>query len=164
MNITQSTPAQMDRLRKAFRLVNKFMVFMWKLGLGRLINIWPAGIGRIVVIRHVGRKSGKERLAPVNCAVVEGEIYCTAGFGPGSDWYRNIMAGPQVQLWLPSGRIRARARDVSDSPQRGFLLRQVIIASGFAAPLFGLNPKKLSDEAFLAATSTYRLIHFERAA
>lgn len=164
MNITQSPPAQLDRLRKGFRLVNKLMVFMWKIGLGRLINIWPAGIGRIMVIRHVGRKSGKERLVPVNYAVVEGEIYCTAGFGPGSDWYRNIMAGPHVELWLPSGRFRARAQDVSDSPQRGFLLRQVIIASGFATPLFGLDHKKLSDEAFLAVTSNYRLIHFEREA
>ena len=94
MNITHSTPAQLDRLRRAFRLLNKFMVFMWKIGLGPLINVWPAGFGRIMVIRHVGRKSGKERLAPVNYAVVEGEIYCTAGFGPGSDWYRNIMAAP----------------------------------------------------------------------
>lgn len=162
MNVTQSTPAELERLRKTFRLLNRFMVFMWKIGLGRMINIWPAVIGRIMVIRHVGRKSGKERLAPVNYADVEGEIYCTAGFGAGSDWYRNIMANPRVELWLPSGRIRARAQDVSDSPQRGNLLRQVIIASGFAAPLFGLNPKKLSEEAFLAATSDYRLIHFER--
>ena len=138
------------------------MVFMWKIGLGPLINIWPDGFGRIMVIRTVGRVSGKERLAPVNYAEVEGEIYCTAGFGPGSDWYRNIMAAPGVELWLPSGRVRALARDVSEFPQRGFLLRQVIIASGFAAPLFGLDPKKLGDEAFLAATSHYRLIHFER--
>jgi deazaflavin-dependent oxidoreductase (nitroreductase family) len=164
MNVTQSTPAELDRLRKAFRLLNKFMVFMWKIGLGRMINFWPAVIGRIMVIRHVGRKSGKERLTPVNYVAVEGEIYCLAGFGPGSDWYRNIMAAPQVELWLPSGRIRARAQDISESPKRGFLLRQVIIASGFAAPLFGLDPKKLSEEAFLAATSSYRLIHFEREA
>ena len=162
MDLTKSTPAQLDRLRRAFRLLNKFMVFTWKIGLGPLINIWPAGFGRIMVIRHTGRKSGKKRLAPVNYAEVEGEIYCTAGFGPGSDWYRNIMASPGVELWLPSGKMHARAQDVSDSPQRGFLLRQVIIASGFAAPLFGLDPKKLGDEAFLAATSHYRLIHFER--
>jgi deazaflavin-dependent oxidoreductase (nitroreductase family) len=162
MNVNQSTPAQLNNLRKAFKVVNKIMVFMWKIGLGRVINIWPAGIGRIMVIRHVGRRSGKERLAPVNYAPVEGEIYCTAGFGSGSDWYRNIMATPRVELWLPRGRVRARAQDVSDSPQRGFLLRQVIIASGFAAPLFGINPKKLGDEALLAVTSSYRLIHFER--
>jgi len=162
MNVNQSTPAQLNSLRKAFKVVNKIMVFMWRIGLGPVINIWPAGIGRVMVIRHVGRKSGKERLAPVNYAVVEGEIHCTAGFGSGSDWYRNIMATPRVELWLPTGRVRALAQDVSDSPQRGFLLRQVIVASGFAAPLFGINPKNLSDEAFLAVTSSYRLIHFER--
>jgi hypothetical protein len=41
-------------------------------------------------------------------------------------------------------------------------LRQVIIASGFAGPLFGVNPKKLNDEELDAVTQEYRLIHFKR--
>ena len=152
--------AQMNSLRKVFHTLNRFMVFMWKLGMGRLINIWPAGIGRIMIIKHRGRKSGKEYLTPVNYALVAGEIYCTAGFGSISDWYRNMLANPIIELWLPEGKRKARAEDISEAPNRLFLLRQVIIASGFAGPLFGINPKKLNDEQLDVLSKEYRLVHF----
>jgi deazaflavin-dependent oxidoreductase (nitroreductase family) len=134
---------------------------MWKIGMGRMINCWPAGFGRIMVIKHIGRRSGRVRLAPVNYALVEGEIYSTVGFGAASDWYRNIMAKPDVELWQPEGKFPARAEDISDSPRRIALLRQILIASGFAAPLFGINPK-ISDEKLAALSPDYRIIHFIR--
>jgi len=136
------------------------MVFLWKLGLGKAINIWPAGIGRIMVIKHRGRKSGKEYLTPVNYAIVDHEIYCTAGFGTISDWYRNMLVYPRVELWLPEGRRVACAEDISNLPNRLVLLRQVIIASGFAGPLFGVDPKKLDDEQLNKVSRNYRLVHF----
>jgi hypothetical protein len=160
MDVANFTPDQRDNLRNVFRVMNRFMVFMWKIGLGKMINIWPAGFGRIMVIKHHGRKSGREFLTPVNYAIVEGEIYCTAGFGPVSDWYRNMLVNPQIELWLPEGKRTACAQDISDSLRRLFLLRQVIIASGFAAPLFGINPKKLNDEQLDAISKEYRLVHF----
>jgi len=160
MDITSFTPGQMDTLRKAFRVMNRFMVLMWKIGLGKMINIWPAGFGRIMVIKHRGRKSGREHLTPVNYAIVEGQIYCTAGFGSISDWYRNMLVNPQIELWLPEGKRSAHAEDISDSPRRLFILRQVIIASGFAGPLFGINPKKLNDQQLDAVSKEYRLVHF----
>lgn len=141
--------------------MNHFMVFMWKIGMGRMINFWPAGIGRILVIRHRGRKTGKEYLTPVNYAIVDHEIYCMAGFGPGTDWYRNLLANPDVQLWLPEGRRFAHATDVSDSPQRPVLFREIAIASGFAAPLFGVDPRKLTDEQMAKIGKGYRFVHFE---
>jgi hypothetical protein len=160
MDVSKFTPQLMNSLRKVFRAGNQFMVFIWKIGLGKAINIWPAGFGRIMVIKHRGRRSGREYLTPVNYAIVDGEIYCTAGFGSISDWYRNILTYPGVELWLPDGRCIACAEDISNSPNRLFLLRQVIIASGFAGPLFGVNPKKLSDEDFGKVSKNYRLVHF----
>lgn len=160
MDTPNFTPQQLNMLRKAFHAMNRFMVFMWKIGLGKAINLWPAGFGRIMIIKHRGRKSGREYLTPVNYAVVEGDIYCTAGFGSISDWYRNILAYPRVELWLPEGKRPACAEDISRSPRRLFLLRQVIIASGFAGPLFGVNPKKLNDEQLDHASKNYRLVHF----
>lgn len=162
MDITRFTPQQMNSLRKIFRAMNRFMVFLWKIGLGKAVNIWPAGFGRIMVIKHRGRKSGKEYLTPVNYAMVEGEIYCPAGFGSSSDWYRNILVNPQIDIWLPEGKRMVCAEDISDSPRRLFLLRQVIIASGFAAPLFGINPRKLNDEQLDAISKEYRLVHFQQ--
>ena len=160
MDITNLTPQQMNTLRKVFHSMNHFMVFLWKIGLGMIINIWPSVGGRIMVIKHCGRKSGKEYLTPVNYALVDGEIYCTAGFGSISDWYRNMLAYPKVELWLPEGKKSFCAEDVSNSPNRSFLLRQVIIASGFAARLFGINHKKLNDQQLDAISKDYRLIHF----
>ena len=80
MDVPKFTPQQMITLRRIFHVMNHFMVFLWKIGLGRAINIWPAGFGRILVIRHRGRKSGKEYLTPLNYAIMDGHIYCTAGF------------------------------------------------------------------------------------
>jgi deazaflavin-dependent oxidoreductase (nitroreductase family) len=160
MDVANFTPKQMKTLRKVFRAMNPFMVFLWKVGLGKAINIWPAGFGRIMVIKHRGRKSGREYLTPVNFATVDGEFYCTAGFGPTSDWYRNMLVNPNLALWLPEGWREVRAEDISDSPERLFLLRQVIIASGFAGPLFGVDPKKLNDEQLDAVSRNYRLVHF----
>lgn len=155
-------PQTEERLRQVFKRLNRFMLLMWKARMGRLINIWPAVFGRIMVIKHVGRKSGLTRHAPVNYAKVDGEIYCVAGFGSMSDWYRNIMDLPDVELWLPNGKFSARAEDVSDCPQRLPLIREVLIASGFAAPLFGIHPHKLDDEKLYEITVNYRLIHFVR--
>ena len=160
MDVANFTQKQMNTLRKIFHAMNHFMVFMWKLGWGKMMNFWPAVIGRIMVIKHRGRKSGKEYLTPVNYALVDDEIYCTAGFGSISDWYRNMLANPNIELWLPEGKRKARAEDISDSPNRLFLLRQVIIASGFAGPLFGINPKKISDAQLDVLSKEYRLVHF----
>jgi len=162
MDVSKAAPQQMESLRKFFHIMNRFMVWMWKRGWGKQINAWPEKLGRIMVIKHRGRKSGKEYLTPVNYAIVDGEIYCTAGFGSISDWYRNMLVNPQVELWLPDEKRLACAEDISDSPNRVSLLRQVIIASGFAGPLFGVNPKKLNDEKFDKITKEYRLVHFRQ--
>ena len=160
MDVSNFTPQQLNTLRRVFHAMNPFMVFMLKIGLGWTMNIWPAVSGRIMVIKHRGRKSGREYRTPVNYALVDREIYCTAGFGPSCDWYRNLLANPNIELQLPEGWRKARAEDVSDSPRRVFLLRQVIIGSGFAGPLFGINQKKLNDEQLDMTTKEYRLVHF----
>ncbi len=161
MDTTNFTPEQLERLRRFFHGMNYFMVFLWKIGMGRLMNIWPAVGGRIMVIRHRGRKTGREYLTPVNYAIVENEVYAAAGFGPITDWYRNIMAHPEIEIWLPAGHRRARACDISGSPGRVKLLREVAIASGLAGPLMGVDQKKLTDEELEKVARDYRLVHFE---
>lgn len=160
MDVTEFTHRQLRTLRRIFHVMNHFMVFMWRIGLGRVMNIWPAVIGRIMIIKHRGRRTGREHLTPVNYAVVEGEVYCASGFGSLSDWYRNLLAHPRVALWLPEGWRRVQAEDVSSSRRRLFLLRQIIVASGFAGPLFGVNPHRLDDMQLDAVSKDYRLIHF----
>ncbi|MEA1977140.1 MAG: nitroreductase family deazaflavin-dependent oxidoreductase [Chloroflexota bacterium] len=150
-----------QRLRTIFKSFNRFMLLLWRLGLGSYGNGTEFG-GSIMVIKHTGRKTGLTRYTPVNYAVVDGDIYCTAGFGSVCDWYSNLMAIPKVEIWLPDGRWAGVAEDVSDSEDRGALLRQVIIASGFAGPLFGADPKKLTDADFEKLMDNYRLIRIQR--
>ena len=79
-----------------------------------------------------------------------------------SDWYHNIQANPQVEIWLPDGWWSGTAEDISQDERRIFLLRQVIIASGIVGPLFGVNPRKMTDQEIDQATASYRLIHIRR--
>lgn len=145
-------------LRQTFKVGNRFMVLLFRLGLGG----WGNGpeTSQVMVLVHKGRKSGLLRRTPVNYAIVDDVIYCTAAFGERADWYRNVLADPRVQVWLPDGWYAGEAEEAPpDDPQRNALVRQVLIASGFAAPLFaGVNPKTLSDEKLAEISAPYRLI------
>jgi deazaflavin-dependent oxidoreductase (nitroreductase family) len=160
--MTTISPETEQNLRQMFRQLNRFMLLMWRLGLARFINFWPEGVGRIMVIQHVGRKTGKTRQTPVNYAEIGGEVYCTAGFGAVSHWYRNLLAHPDVEIWLPNGRFHAHAHDITDQPNTLPILRQVLINSGFAATAVGVHPKTMSDEELAAATKSYRLMRFTK--
>jgi deazaflavin-dependent oxidoreductase (nitroreductase family) len=151
-------PETENTLRLVFKRFNPFMIGLFRLGLGWAVNIWPAVGGRIMVITHTGRKSGLPRRTPVNYAPIEGDLYCTAGFGSISDWYRNILANPRVEIWLPRGWWRGVVEDISQDPRRIPLLREVIIASGVVGPMMGVNPPKMSDAEFDRVTSSYRLL------
>jgi deazaflavin-dependent oxidoreductase (nitroreductase family) len=145
-----------------FKNLNKFMLFMWRLGLGWMMNIWPDVFGRILVLTNTGWKSGLRRRTPLNYAIVDGEVYITAGFGKVAHWYRNVQANPAVEVWLPDGWWAGLAEDVTDSENYMDLMRQVLIGSGIVAPMFGLHPKTMPDAELVALTEGYRLIHIRR--
>lgn len=155
-------PQALALLRQTFKRMNRLVLLQWRLGLGPVMNLWPEGLGAYLVIVHTGRKTGKKRFTPVNFAEVKGEVYCTAGFGSESHWYKNIMANPNVEIWLPTSRWHVVAEDVTDTPGALHKLRQVLINSGFVAPLLGLRPHDMNEDELAAETSDYRLIHFRR--
>jgi deazaflavin-dependent oxidoreductase (nitroreductase family) len=157
-------PLYLEKLRQGFKYFNRFMLLMWRLGLGNWLNAWPKVVGRIMVITHTGRKSGLRRQTPVNYAILDGDIYCTAGYGSGSDWYRNMLANPNVEVWLPEGWWSGIAEDITGQKEHLFLMRQVLIASGFAARLAGINPLTVTDGELDAMTADYRLIRIRRLA
>jgi len=156
------SPRMEYNLRQGFRYLNRFMMLMWRLGLGQFINIWPEGVGRIMVITTTGRKSGLNRQTPVNYAVQDGEIYCVAGFGPGSDWYRNLRSNPKVEIWMADSWWAGEVEEVTSPALRLPLIRKVVINSGFAGRLFGINPYSISDVALEKVTAPYVLLHVRR--
>ncbi|HLE51763.1 MAG TPA: nitroreductase family deazaflavin-dependent oxidoreductase [Anaerolineales bacterium] len=159
--MTTTIQSTQERLQQFFKYLNRFMLLMWRLGFGSYMNR-PELSGRIMVLTHNGRKTGLRRQTPVNFAIVDGEVYCVAGFGRGSDWYRNLLAEPRVDVWLPKGWWAGIAEDISDSPRRIQIIRQVMIASGFAARLAGIDPLRMSDEELADASASYPLVHIRR--
>lgn len=160
--MTISNPALEARLRRFFKSLNRGMLVLWRLGLGPWLNLWPTVGGRYLVLTTVGRKSGQLRRTPLNYAEVDGAIYCVAGFGGISDWYRNIQANPQIEVWLPTGWWAGEAEDVTGGERHLELVRAALGGSGFVAPLMGLDPRRMSDTALAAATANYRLVRIGR--
>jgi deazaflavin-dependent oxidoreductase (nitroreductase family) len=155
-------PYTYERLRQLFKkYLNPFMLMMWRLGLGLWFKVFPGISGNVMILTHIGRKTGIKRYQPLNYAIVDDDIYCVAAFGEISDWYRNVLADPYIEVWLPNGWWAGVAEDFSDSPARITLIRQVMIGSGFAAYVAGLNPRRMTDEE-LDAEKKYRLIRIHR--
>lgn len=155
-------PRTEEQLRQGFRYFNRFMLALWRLGLGPWVNLWPQVGGRIMVLTHYGRKSRLRRRTPVNYAIVGNNIYCTAGFGSVSDWYRNVKACPEVEVWLPHGWWQGRVEEVEQDEQWLPLLRQVLINSGFAAYAAGIDPLKMTDNELADRTAGYHLLRIRR--
>jgi len=134
---------------------------MWRSGMVPYINFWPAVVGRIMVITHIGRKSGVKHQTPVNYTIFDEDIYCTTM--PGADWYRNIKANPQVEVWLPNGRWSGMAEEVPLDMAHLSIFRQVLIDSGFAASTFaGIHPRKITDADLADAGRGYHLFRIQR--
>lgn len=84
-------------------------------GLGPLFST-PV-LGSLMVLRTTGRKSGLPRDVPLGYALVDGNVYCIAGFGAETQWFRNVQADPDVEVILPIGAYRGRAEEVTDADE-----------------------------------------------
>ncbi|MCZ7546622.1 MAG: nitroreductase family deazaflavin-dependent oxidoreductase [Anaerolineae bacterium] len=146
IDVVQKTgDTELSALRALFRRANKWMLLMWRLGLGRFLASPVAGY--IMILTTTGHKTGLQRRAPVNFEQEGRTVYCLAGFGKSTHWYRNLLANPHCEVWLPDGWWAGVAETVSDPGEKLRLLRRVLIRSGFAARLLeGVDPAALSDE------------------
>jgi deazaflavin-dependent oxidoreductase (nitroreductase family) len=144
--------------RSLFRRVNVVMLLMWRLGLGRIVNAAPSITGRVMVIVTTGRRTGRVRRFPVTYAPADGHLHCLAGFGANTHWYRNVLAHPDVELWMPGGRWRGHAEPL---PTEGNLsaVRDVFKASAFASTVFeGINASTVSDDELRAMAVRFPLV------
>ena len=134
-------------LRRIFWFLNKFfMVPVFRLGLGPLVG--NPVTGYIMVLKTTGRKTGRLRYTPVNYAILDGYVYCLAGFGKRTHWYLNLQANPKIEVILPSGAYVGQAEAVTDEEEALKAVKQVLKNAGFAAIFEGYNPYRASDEKF----------------
>jgi len=147
-------------MRGFFRFLNKyFMVPMFRLGFGPCFGNPISGY--IMVLKIIGRKSGKLRYAPVNYAIHDGKVYCMAGFGRNSDWYRNIQANLNLEVILPGGAIYGTALEVRDADERSLMIRQILKNAGLVAFLDGFNPYRITDDELSKRTAQMPLISIQ---
>jgi len=132
-------------LHRIFWVLNKFlMVPMFRLGFGPFVG--NPFTGYILVLKAIGRKSGKVYYMPLNYTIHKGNIYCISGFGKTSDWYLNLHANPEVEMILPGGNIFAKMNEIPDPGEKVSISRQILKNAGFAGFFEGYNPFKISDE------------------
>jgi deazaflavin-dependent oxidoreductase (nitroreductase family) len=144
-------------VRVMFKILNKyFMVPMYRLGLGPILGNPLSGY--IMVLKVIGRKSGKTRFAPVNYAIHKGFVYCISGGRDSSDWYKNLLAHPDIELILPGGAIFGKAEVITDDADRLTIIRQILKNAGFAGFFEGYNPRSISDEALMSKSADLPLI------
>ena len=143
--------------RRSFWLFNKlFMIPMFRLGFGPFIG--NSVTGYIMVLKTVGRKTGKARYSPVNYAIHKGNVYCMAGGGRFSDWYRNMITAREVEAILPAGSVFGAVGEVSDLEERRVVLRKILQNAGFAGFFTGFNPFTVKDEELMRKTDEMPLL------
>jgi len=155
-SIKENTP------RWKIRYFNRFIVLMWRLGLGKWVNAWPSRYGQIMVIVQAENKSRLRQYTPVNYAMVNEDIFCTTGLGQIPDWYRNILANPAVEIWLPDSWWAGIGEDVTGQKDSLAIIRKVLTVSGVAVRSLGVDPTALDDEQLAAATSSCHLVRIRR--
>ncbi|MES9536516.1 MULTISPECIES: nitroreductase family deazaflavin-dependent oxidoreductase [unclassified Actinomadura] len=89
------------------RLLWRLPIRLYRIGLGPLLG------RRVMLLTHTGRVSGLPRQVVIE-VVQKDEHGCVAasGFGPRADWYRNVMANPDVTLQIGGKRIQATAASI----------------------------------------------------
>jgi deazaflavin-dependent oxidoreductase (nitroreductase family) len=119
-------------LPAVYKYTNSATVTLWKMGLGKFFNLFPAAFGKTLVVdfsRH-GAKS------PAQMALVyypQGDVlYCTAFWNAQPDWYLNVVANPQVEVWLADGWYTANAELVQDEEERAQIMPKLVKNGGAA--------------------------------
>jgi deazaflavin-dependent oxidoreductase (nitroreductase family) len=113
----------------------------------RRLSAWMGSplAGWFAVLTTTGRRSGLPRRTPLNYAIAGGSVYVLSGFGTRADWYRNLLANPQVTMALPGRVVRATAAVMTDPVEADAAMLAVARNCGFALLFEGLNPLTVAD-------------------
>lgn len=107
MSITLTPPAKPKGLLKWFFLVPRYL-YRWHLG-------WLLG-PHCLMITHIGRKTGRKRqtvVEAVNYDPKTQSCFAVAGYGEQTDWYRNILVHPPLEIQVGNKRYVPQMRLLS---------------------------------------------------
>ncbi|HEY6057419.1 MAG TPA: nitroreductase/quinone reductase family protein [Candidatus Limnocylindrales bacterium] len=140
--------AALPALHRAFLVLNRRAAApALRAGLGPLFSTPIAG--SLMLLRTRGRTSGLIREAPLGYTIRDGAIYCVAGFGEGTHWYRNLLADPRVECVLPTSAVSGVAEPVREPEEWVSAYRALIASMGVVGRLTVGDVASLSDSELL---------------
>lgn len=143
-----------------FRALNRwFMIPVARRGAGAWLAT-PLG-GWIMLLRVRGRRSGIIRETPLNYLVAEGAVWVLAGFGPRTEWYRNLLVDPAVEAWLPAGRLACTATEVRDPALRDRIIPPLVRSTALPSLAAGINPWTDSDQEIAGKLASVPLVRLD---
>ncbi len=69
----------------------------------------------MLLLTTIGRSSGKKRVTPLQYEEINNKIYLGSAFGKKSDWVKNILANPNVEVQIKSQKFTGYAEVIGDS-------------------------------------------------
>jgi deazaflavin-dependent oxidoreductase (nitroreductase family) len=101
MSIYEKFPKCLWRLMKPPRI-------FYKLGIHHFVG------QLVLLLTTTGRKTGLERVTPLQYEKIDDAYYVAAARGPKADWFRNILSNPSVKVQVKSRRFQAIAEPTTD--------------------------------------------------
>ena len=145
---------------RAFRVLNRYlMVPVTRAGLGAWLST-PVG-GAMVLLRIRGRKSGLIRDTPLNYVVAEGAIWVLAGFGPRTEWYRNLLADPRVEAILPGRTVTGTMTEVRAPAVRRRIMPAILRSTLGPSLAAGMNPWRSTQDELCAEMAWIPLLRID---
>jgi len=108
-------PPSSSPLWKAFNGVTALNRVAYRLSGGRIGGKMPGSGAPIILVHHVGRKSGTERVSPLIGLEDDGRWLVVASKG-GTDknpaWFHNLIASPETEIEVGKDRIPVHVRQI----------------------------------------------------
>jgi len=88
--------------------IQKLHRVLYAIGLGPIV-------GKIILLlTTTGRKTGLQRVTPLQYEEIDGKYYLGSARGLKADWVRNIQANPRVEVRVKSASFQGQAEVVTD--------------------------------------------------
>ncbi len=150
-------------LQRAFLVVNAAVVApLLRTGFGWLLG--SPGTGYLMLLRTRGRRTGLVREAPLGYVIDSGAVYCVAGYGRSTPWYRNLLADPSVEVILPTRRFRGHAEPIVDREEWLRTYRALISSFGVVGRLVAGDVGRLDDVALATEHAALPVVRITPAA
>ena len=94
--------------KRFWRFLHKPPQIVYAIGLGPLLG------RRVLLLTTTGRKSGLQRVTPLQFEEVNGRYLIGSARGVHADWVRNIMVDPRVSLRVGSRQFNGHAEVSTD--------------------------------------------------